>query len=517
MAIKEKLASLVVDINAKLDPLKGQMKKALAILKRGFSSMVRMAKIAAIGIGVAMAAAFVLITRAAMKQEDALFRLQAALSLTGHATKSVIADFKKFAAEIQKVTIYGDEFVLDLMAQLKALGVHTTRLKAATKMVIGLSAATGRATSTMIMATAAVEEGDTELLRRYIPALRTVTDETEKMRLVTELAANGFKLAEARAETTSGGLWKMWNAIGDLAEAFGEPLLGPIRKVTKAIKDFVEKSTAKLQQFTKFLATAFKIKLEMNEGDVFKTIKEFLSVFWKTMKIKTVEWAKNLGDLLVPVFERLGFIVGDAIKSAIPKAYRSTTVADLKPELAGQKNLLAIMINSRQRMIDANKDGSFDYLIEKINPQIEEVSSVVKGLQKQIDDLTPTMTSWATIMLKIGNRTKEANDVVETLFNDMVDAQAIRAKIAAELAKEKEGGGLAGLTQKPPFAPTPPEAAKAGLVGFQAAWGQVATGTQRTEEAQLRALEKIARSTERSKEIAEQGQGMQSITTPRYR
>ncbi len=281
MALKQKLAELIVDITARLDPLKGHLTKAKAVLKRGLASMVKMARRAGKWIGVGLVAALAWATRAAMQQEEAEMDLAVALRLTGDATKENIARFKKFASEMQKVTKHGDEFTLGLMAQLKFLGVRTDRLKEATRMVIGLSAATGRDTSTMVMATAAVMEGSTELLQRYIPALRTTTDATEKMRLVMAFAADGFLIAKDRAKTTRGALVQMWNMIGDIAEKITAPLLPKLRKVATAIKNWaIENEKLITAKFGEWLDTTGKAVVILAKGvsTVAKHWKAFLAV-----------------------------------------------------------------------------------------------------------------------------------------------------------------------------------------------------------------------------------------------
>ncbi len=250
MALREKLAELVVDVTARLSPLKGHLAKANAMMKRGLGNMVRMARRAGKWIGVGLVAALAWATRAAMIQEEAELDLAAALRQTGDATEENIKRLKEFASGLQKITTYGDEFTLALVSQLKNLGVHTDRLEEATKMVLGLSAATGRDTKTMIMAVAAYEEGDAELLRRYIPALRGATNATEKLNLVSALSARGFKVLKERADSTRSVLTRLWNIIGDTAEKIAAPLLPKIKEVAVALGRWLIKNE-------KLMATGF--------------------------------------------------------------------------------------------------------------------------------------------------------------------------------------------------------------------------------------------------------------------
>jgi len=158
----------------------------------------------------------------AMAQQDAEIAMSAALKVTGEYTEKLDNQFKSFASSIQKVTTLGDEEVLKLMALQKNLGVSTDRLEEATKMSIGLAAATGRNAESMAMYVALAEKGEFTMLRRYIPALRATTDKTEQLKILTDFCARGFEVAKSKTETFSGALKQTSNTFGDLREKIGD-------------------------------------------------------------------------------------------------------------------------------------------------------------------------------------------------------------------------------------------------------------------------------------------------------
>jgi len=165
------------------------------------------------------------ILAASMEQEKAEVALSGALKASGEYTKELVKDYADYASGIQKVTTYGDEQVLKLMALQKNLGVTTDRLKQATEMSIGLAAATGRDVQSMAMYIALAEQGEFTMLRRYIPALRSTTDKTEQLKIITEFAARGFLVAQENAKTFSGGLTQLGNLWGDLQERVGNVIV----------------------------------------------------------------------------------------------------------------------------------------------------------------------------------------------------------------------------------------------------------------------------------------------------
>ena len=158
----------------------------------------------------------------AMEQEKAQIALGAALRANDEYTEDLMHQYTKFASSIQAVTTYGDEQILKLMALQKNLGVTSDRLEEATKMSIGLAAATGRDVQSMAMYIALAEQGEFTMLRRYIPALRSTTDKTKQLQIITEFAARGFLVAQENAKTFSGGLDQLKNLYGDVFERVGD-------------------------------------------------------------------------------------------------------------------------------------------------------------------------------------------------------------------------------------------------------------------------------------------------------
>lgn len=224
----------------------------------------QMLAIAGVGGGFyAVRKAFDYVTKAAMKQEDALFLLEAALKAAGEYTDETMKGFETFAASIQKATVYGDEEVLALMQLMKSLGVTSSGLEQATKMAIGLAAATGRDVKSMSMYIALAQQGEFTMLRRYIPALRSTTDATEQLRIITEFAARGFKIAEAQAKTASGSFKKMWNAVSDLAEIMGKPFIDKMAKDARRATTNIEILTEALKKHKKAVEDLIKAEGRM--------------------------------------------------------------------------------------------------------------------------------------------------------------------------------------------------------------------------------------------------------------
>lgn len=188
--------------------------------------------------------------QAFFEQEQAVENLRTALINAGDAGARSLAGMEQFASSIQKVTTQGDEATLKLAAYIASIGELTGgQLQDATKATLGLARATGQGSEMMGRAYLNALEGNFSMLERYIPALRSTTDETEKMRLVQQLAANGFKLMESDANTARGRLQQMRNSVGDLMEQIGARLAPTLGVVAGSIRTFAEENGERIGAF----------------------------------------------------------------------------------------------------------------------------------------------------------------------------------------------------------------------------------------------------------------------------
>lgn len=163
-----------------------------------------------------------------MEQEAAENRLRAALQSTGDFIASNYEGLRRYAAQIQRATIYGDEEILNQMAYARSLGITSDRLREVTKGAIGLATSLGMDLKTSVRYAALALQGEFTMLRRYIPELRATTDAGEQLAIIQEKMAQGFRQAQAEAETTAGRMKQLRNQWGDLKEQLGATLESPM-------------------------------------------------------------------------------------------------------------------------------------------------------------------------------------------------------------------------------------------------------------------------------------------------
>jgi len=158
-------------------------------------------------------------------QELAEKRLEITLKNRGVLTAELINHLKGYASEIQNLTTIGDEQSLGLITLATNMGISVDKITEATRGAIGLTASfkdAGLGLETAMKGLALAYQGEYTQLQRYIPELRSASDETEKLAILQRAMADGFELAKNEVQTGSGVMGQYQNLIGDLKEKVGD-------------------------------------------------------------------------------------------------------------------------------------------------------------------------------------------------------------------------------------------------------------------------------------------------------
>ena len=166
-------------------------------------------------------------------QELAEKNLESAL---GHTNQKLLDQ----ASALQKVSKHGDEEIIALQALASNMGIAEDQIGDATEMAIGLSEALNLDLNMAMKAAAGAIQGDTNMLTRYIPLLKTTTDQSEKLAIVQKTAAKGLKQSADSTETVAGQMTQASMAIGDAGEAIGESFAEPVRLAAAGVTFLAE-------------------------------------------------------------------------------------------------------------------------------------------------------------------------------------------------------------------------------------------------------------------------------------
>ena len=177
--------------------------------------------------------------KAFAEQEKAELKLRAALEANGREVDKLFQEYKDFASQLQSVTIVGDEATLAMLQMAENMGLTGENAKRAAQNAIGLSSAFGISAQSAMRYTAMLEQGDTTMLNRYIPTLRAVEDETERVTLAQDILSKAFETSRAEARTLSGQIQQIRNNFGDFQEVVGGIIAEALEPFTRRIKFMV--------------------------------------------------------------------------------------------------------------------------------------------------------------------------------------------------------------------------------------------------------------------------------------
>lgn len=235
------ISSLVVKIGANITELQAGLSKASQSIEKVGKNMEQMGKTLSTRVTAPLTALGAVAVRAFGIQEKAEFKLRAALQANGREVDKLFGRYTEFASEMQRLTIVGDETTLSMLQQAESIGLTGDAAERAVKNAISLAASSTMNAESALRYTAALEEGNATMLTRYIPALRDIKDESEKVAFAQDNLAKRFDVARAEALTTTGQINQMKNAVGDLMESFGEIISKAIMPMVNRIKELAER------------------------------------------------------------------------------------------------------------------------------------------------------------------------------------------------------------------------------------------------------------------------------------
>ena len=365
-------------------------------------------------------------------QEQAEKRLEVALGKTSNA-------LLKQASALQQMTTFGDEAIIGVQASIGAFVDSEDQIKKATEATLDMAVAMGMDLKGAGDLIAKTLGSSTNALSRYGIEVTGAVGSTERLESLTSNVAKLFGgQAKAQAETLTGQIEQMKNAVGDAAEVIGALLAPMVITTAKSIKFMAEQVDGLIEKFREFGDEETLVK-------IFTQQETEIEKFRKSIDGLTKKELKDLGD-------SFGFILTDE-----------------ETEKLNIINEKILMMTSS--FGDANaKTDEFSFNIEKVNSGIEQtgVNAVSFG-----ETLFATLGASSQALGQLGNTWMQVAQVGgkqnKTLF-EIGKAGAV----AGAIMNTSEGVTKA-LAKYPP----PMSFALAALVGAAGAT-EVATimGTQ---------------------------------------
>jgi len=243
-ADNKELSAKLKQSEKKLNSFEKKVKRAGNKVKASTSKMAGLFGL--IG-GAAVIAGFKKVISITNKQIKVETQLNAVLKSTQHAAGLTAEEVKKMAAELQKVTTFGDETILvaqNMLLTFKEIGKEVfpeateAVLDMATAMDVDLKSASimiGKVLNDPIANLSALARNGiqfTEVQKDMIKQLIATGQKMEAQKIILkELASEFGGSARAQAKTFAGIMKRISNRIGDMVEKVGNKLIPDLKKM----------------------------------------------------------------------------------------------------------------------------------------------------------------------------------------------------------------------------------------------------------------------------------------------
>ena len=216
------------DLNKFGKTAKKKGKKAGDNFSSGFGASLKgitkaLGVIAGVAGSIAAALTFKESIAAASRQEDAINSLNSALKISGKFSEEASRGLQDYASELQSVTKFGDEAILETQALIQSLGnLSEDGLKEATKAATDMAAALNidlRSAATLVGKAAAGEVGS--FSRFGVSIQKGATNAETFSKALVALNSKFGGAAAAQVDTFSGATAQLGNTFGDVLEEIG--------------------------------------------------------------------------------------------------------------------------------------------------------------------------------------------------------------------------------------------------------------------------------------------------------
>jgi hypothetical protein len=307
------------------------------------------------------------------EQEAALVKLNTALAQSNKLNDANLKSLTDYAAELQQITIYGDEVTETVMAQLIAMGLNVDQTKQATLMAANLATVMGTNLSTAARVMADLFAGDATMIKRYVKGIDEAVLKSGDLDAILKMLNKSIGgQAEAMGKTATGQIAIFNNAIGDLKENAGEMISTALAPVIKLFSDII----SKLNQASPVISGFIGLTISLTGALVTLKITGLLPTIAQlgALKIAVTTFFASTGPV--------GWaIIAIGALTAAFIALRAA-ISDTSDE---QDKFTKTFSNTRfelQRSIDANKKRQEDIALSMIDPLVPEASK--ENMKKEL-------------------------------------------------------------------------------------------------------------------------------------
>ena len=268
----------VVEVVLKLkDKASSKLGKVLGGLKKRFAALGTAIKVGALAALAAFTAAMYKSIQAAGIQEVIIAKLQKAVENAGQSWAEANPQLTAFAAEMQKLTKYGDTQTYQLIQELIPYTGDYAKAMEGAKIAMDMAAAGLFDVRTASKYVGMAMQGNVEMLGRYIGELRTSSNAqlkhmsaSEKTTYALELMRQKFGgMAEKELNTFSGRMSQLKNYVGDVMEAIGDGLTPTLTKMAEKISSQLPEIEKEFKRLSTIASETITAIFSIGKGNPF--------------------------------------------------------------------------------------------------------------------------------------------------------------------------------------------------------------------------------------------------------
>jgi hypothetical protein len=331
--------------------------------------------------------------QAAITQSQAIAGVEQAIKSTGFAARLTSQDLQKIASDIQKIGVHGDESILKMQGLLLTFkSVKGDNFQRASELIADMSIKMGSLESNALLLGKALDDPArraSELSRQGIVLTETQKELIRKFEetgqrakaqaiILDEVATQFGGLNQAAAEAAGGGIEQLKNALGDLMEVLGGPLVKRLDATAKGIKELAETDIASAQ------VRALAETIAMLADGIAPHEALFLGAYRSTKRYaEAVKDAERGVKVLVDQVERF--------KEEGESAAEATEAMDKATQdmLKDAASPLEAQLESVNTALDAHK-----VKLEEIEEQYRAEIQAIKDWLKNIQDLEANLAAF---------------------------------------------------------------------------------------------------------------------------
>ncbi len=332
-----------------------------------------------------------------------------------------LKNLKAYASQLQQNSIYGDELLIGLEAQLVAQGKTEEQVKKIMQASVDLASAGVMPLESAVKNMAKTYSGMSGELGESIPAIKELTSEQMKNGAAVELVAQKYKgMAETVASGVEGQKVQLSNIIGDIRENLGDIWIN-------VVGDFNSKMLPVFSRINDWITEHKEriINLFLNFPVIAKRSFQFAFDYLK--EIFSLDYLTSLGSFMWKIYESFCYSTFNTIAnylSAIGITIWEPLKYGFEMVIYGIKSVFVGVIN---------------YFINKLNALAEGAHNVAQTILHPIDKSKRTEYTGgiATLSTQIE---KPQNNVINNIKSAWVTAtEKTKSSLAESVDYIKEG------------------------------------------------------------------------------